>query len=71
MTRGATMDIYWTIGLIAIGVGIVVIVISGLVKKLMHLDTLGDANVGDDLAGGSEVGEPQAAGVHPATRRED
>ena len=71
MTRGATMDIYWTIGLIAIGVGIVVIVISGLVKKLMHLDTLGDANVGDDLAGGSEVGDPQAAGVHPATRRED
>ena len=71
MTRGATMDIYWTIGLIAIGVGIVVIVISGLVKKLMHLDTLGDANVGDDLAGGSEVGEPQAAGVHPATRRDD
>ena len=71
MTRGATMDIYWTIGLIAIGVWIVVIVISRLVKKLMHLDTLGDANVGDDLAGGSEVGEPQAAGVHPATRRED
>lgn len=70
MTRAATMDIYWKIGLVAIGVGIVVILISGLVKRLMHLDTLQDDNVGDDLSGGSEVGEPQAAGVHPATRRD-
>jgi POT family proton-dependent oligopeptide transporter len=71
MSRAATMDIYWKIGLVAIGVGLVVIVISGLVKKLMHLDTLGDDDVGDDLSGGSEVGEPQAAGVHPATRQHD
>ena len=71
MSRAATMDIYWKIGLVAIGVGIVVILISGLVKKLMHLDTLGDVDVGDDLSGGSEVGEPQAAGVHPATRSQD
>ena len=71
MSRAATMDIYWKIGLIAMGVGIFVILISGLVKKLMHLDTLGDADVGDDLSGGSEVGEPQAAGVHPATRQQD
>ena len=39
-----------------------VIAVSPLIKKLMHLDTLRDA---DDLAGQGELGEPQAAGVHP------
>ncbi|MGV2494753.1 peptide MFS transporter [Pelagerythrobacter aerophilus] len=69
MTRGATMDIYWTIGLIAIGVGIVVIVVSGLVKRLMHLDTLRDEDVGDDLEGQAGAGiEAQEAGIHPTTR---
>jgi len=63
MTREATMSIYWTIGLVAIGVGIGVIIVSRLVKRLMHLDTLRDR----ELAGESEVGEPQAAGIHPAT----
>lgn len=42
MTRQATMDIYWQIGLVAIVVGVIVIAISGLVKRLMHLDTLRD-----------------------------
>ncbi len=69
MTRGATMDIYWKIGLVAIVVGVVVILISGLVKRLMHLDTLRDDNVGDDLEGQSQAGvEAQEAGVHPASR---
>jgi POT family proton-dependent oligopeptide transporter len=70
MTRAATMDIYWKIGLVAIVVGIVVIVISGLVKKLMHLDTLADEDVGDDLLGQSEAGGPDSAGIHPATRQD-
>ena len=64
MTREATMSIYWTIGLVAIVVGGVVILISGLVKRLMHLSTLRDEK---DLAGTSELGEPAAAGIHPAT----
>ncbi|RXZ64605.1 peptide MFS transporter [Pelagerythrobacter rhizovicinus] len=69
MTRAATMDIYWKIGLVAIGVGIVVIVVSGLIKRLMHLDTLRDDNVGDDLEGQAEAGiEAQEAGIHPTTR---
>jgi len=70
MTRAATMDIYWKIGLVAIVVGIVVIVISGLVKKLMHLDALADDDVGDDLLGQSEAGGPDSAGIHPATRQD-
>ena len=69
MTRAATMSIYWKIGLLAIGVGIVVILISGFIKRLTHLDTLRDDNVGDDLEGQSEAGlEAQEGGTHPATR---
>lgn len=37
------MAVYSQIGWIAIGVGIAVVVISPLIKKLMHLDTLQDA----------------------------
>ena len=56
------LDVYQTIGLWAIGFGVLVIVVSPLIKKLMHLDTLRDA---DNLAGQDELAEPQAAGVHP------
>jgi POT family proton-dependent oligopeptide transporter len=44
-------------------------VVSPLIKKLMHLDTLKDDNA--HIAGESEIGEPAAAGVHPAKRLED
>jgi POT family proton-dependent oligopeptide transporter len=36
------LDVYTTVGWVAIGAGIAVLVISPLVKKLMHLDTLAD-----------------------------
>ncbi|UAB78544.1 MFS transporter [Erythrobacter sp. SCSIO 43205] len=42
MTRDAALEIYWAMGLVATGVGIVVCIVSPLVKKLMHLDTLAD-----------------------------
>jgi proton-dependent oligopeptide transporter, POT family len=46
-----------------------VLVVSPLIKKLMHLDTLRDDNVSNDLEGQAGVGvEPQQAGIHPATR---
>jgi POT family proton-dependent oligopeptide transporter len=38
------------------------------VNRLMHLDTLGDDNVGDDLVGQKEFGEAAAAGIHPPIR---
>lgn len=57
------LSVYSTIGLYAIGFGVLVIVISPLIKKLMHLDTLRDAD--SQLEGSAELGEPQAAGVHP------
>ena len=69
MSKDVTLEIYGQIGWIAIGVGVVVLLLSPIVKKWMHLDTLGDDNAGDDLLGQSEgPGEPQAAGVHPETR---
>ncbi len=51
MTRELALEAYWTMGLVAVGVGIVVMVVSPLVKKLMHLDKLKD----DDQAGAAEL----------------
>lgn len=69
MTREAALDIYWKMGLVAVGIGIFVILVSPFVKKLMHLDTLKDDDVGDDLAGQAEAGlEAQEGGVHPAAK---
>jgi POT family proton-dependent oligopeptide transporter len=67
MTKEAVLTIYNQIGWVAIGVGVVVLALSPIVKRWMHLDTLRDAKPDDDLLGAGEVGEPQAAGVHPAT----
>ncbi len=66
--KATVLGVYSTVGWTAVGVGVAVMVISPLIKKLMHLDTLVDDDAGDDLLGKSEVGEPQAAGIHPATR---
>ena len=60
MTRDALLGVYAQIGYITIGIGVAVLAISPLVKKLMHMDTLRDD---DDLAGQAELAEPQAAGV--------
>ncbi len=60
------LDVYSTVGWYAVGIGVAVMVISPLVKRLMHLDTLADD---EGLAGAAEAGlEAQEAGVHPATR---
>ena len=65
MTKQGLLDVYEMFGWIAIGVGVVVLLLSPIVKRWMHLDTLGD----DKLEGDAEAGEPQAAGVHPTTNR--
>ena len=64
MTKAATLGIYNQIGWVAIGVSVVVLALSPFVKKWMHLDTLRDDN---DLAGQTELAEPQAAGVNTRT----
>ena len=68
MSQDLTLQIYNQIGWVAIGVGVVVLALSPIVKRWMHLDTLRDDTVGDDLLGQAEgPGEPQGAGIHPAT----
>ncbi len=62
------LDVYSTVGWYAVGIGVAVMVVSPLIKRLMHLDTLQDDNVGDDLEGQREIGEPQAAGIHPSVK---
>ena len=59
MTKEATLAIYSTIGWWTIGIGVVVLLLSPLVKRMMHLDTLRDD---PSLAGQAELAEPQAAG---------
>ena len=63
MTKEATLSIYNTIGWWTMGIGVVVLALSPLVKRWMHLDTLRDTR---DLAGDRELGEPQAAGTNLA-----
>ena len=67
MTKEASLAMYDKIGWLGVGLGIAVLVVAPLVRKLMHLDTLRDDDAGDDLLGQREAGEPQIAGVHPAT----
>jgi POT family proton-dependent oligopeptide transporter len=69
MTKEASLAMYDKIGWIAFVLGIAVLAVAPFVKRLMHLDTLRDEDVGDDLLGRSEAGyEAQEAGVHPPTR---
>ena len=58
------LSIYNTIGWIGIGVGIGVLVVAPLIKRLMHLDTLGVDTVDAAMAGQSELAEPEAAGFN-------
>ena len=68
MSKQALLDIYQMFGWIAIGAGVAVLLVSPIVKRWMHLDTLGDRAGDDALEGQGEVGEPQAAGIHPETK---
>lgn len=66
--KAVVLDVYSTVGWVAVGTGIAVMIISPLIKKLMHLDTLADENIGHDLEGQSEFGEPASGGIHPTTK---
>lgn len=60
MTKETTLEVYNTIGWWTVGIGAVVLALSPLVKRWMHLETLSDD---DRLAGRPELAEPQAAGI--------
>jgi proton-dependent oligopeptide transporter, POT family len=61
--KEVVLDVYSTVGWTAVAVGVGVIVISPLIKRLMHLDTLGDAD--HSLAGEPQLAEKQAPGMFP------
>ena len=61
--KEVVLGVYSNVGWVAVAVGVGVLVISPLIKRLMHLDTLKDDGA---LAGAGEIGEPQAAGVNTA-----
>ena len=63
MTKEATLSVYATIGWWTIGIAVAVLLVSPLIKKLMHLDTLQDDDAERAMAGDSALGEPQAAGI--------
>ena len=65
MSKQGLLDVYELFGWIALGVGVAVLLVSPIVKKWMHLDTLED----EKIEGEAELGEPQAAGTNPATNR--
>ena len=62
--KDTVLEVYSTIGWIAVGVGVAMVVISPLIKRLMHLDTLRD-NQEEELAGYKELAENQAPGMFP------
>ena len=47
-SKQAVLDVYSTVGWVAIGVSMGVLVLAPLVNKLMHLDTLQDEVGGAD-----------------------
>ena len=56
--------VYTQVGYVAIGLSVVMLLISPLIKKLMRLDTL-DGDPAHALAGESEIAEPLGPGTHP------
>ena len=67
--QDVVLDVYTKIGWIAVAVGVGFLLVSPLIKKLMHLETLKD----DDhvLAGEAELAEPQAPGINTGPERKD
>ena len=64
MSKQGLLDVYEMFGWISVGVAVVVLLLSPIVKRWMHLDTLGRE---DELAGRKEMGgdRGQDAGMFP------
>ncbi|HEX8639615.1 MAG TPA: oligopeptide:H+ symporter [Allosphingosinicella sp.] len=63
MSKQGLLDIYEMFGWISIGVAVVVLLLSPIVKRWMHLDTLRDKD--RELAGRKELAENQGPGLFP------
>jgi proton-dependent oligopeptide transporter, POT family len=67
MSKEKLLEIYEMFGWISIGAAVAVLLLSPIVKRWMHLDTLQDR---DPLAGREELAEPAAAGMFPGAETE-
>ncbi|MDQ3139454.1 MAG: peptide MFS transporter [Pseudomonadota bacterium] len=61
-SASAVLDVYSQIGWIGVGVGVAVILVSPLIRRLMHEDII-SSEADRALAGQSQIGEPAAAGT--------
>lgn len=67
--KATYISVYTNVAYIAMAIGVVMLLISPLIKRLMHLDTLkGDPS--HQLAGETELGQPDAPGVHPPQKEQ-
>ena len=62
------IDVYTNVAYVAMGIAVVMLLISPLIKRLMRLDTLKD-DPAHALAGERQLGQRGAAGFHPPERR--
>lgn len=65
--KETVLSVYSTVGWTAVAVGILVVAISPLVLRLMHLDTLKDHDSDHAMAGEPELAEPAAPGMKTRT----
>jgi POT family proton-dependent oligopeptide transporter len=65
--RGAQLanygEVFWIIGWVGVGIGVLLVILAPVLRKMMHLETLSD-DVDHALAGQKEIGEQAAAGTH-------
>jgi len=61
VAKETVLDVYTTVGWVAVGFGVAILVVSPLIKRLMHLDTLRDAE--DETPARREPTKPAAPGV--------
>jgi POT family proton-dependent oligopeptide transporter len=65
--KQVVLDVYSQIGWIAIAVGVGVLAVSPLIRKLMHLDTLQDDEPVSEAERVFGDAEAQQAGIRPAS----
>ncbi len=62
-------EVYANVAYVAMGVGVVMLLISPIIKKLMHLDTM-KGDPAHALAGEPQLGQRGAGGVHPPQKEQ-
>jgi POT family proton-dependent oligopeptide transporter len=65
MTKEGTLSVYATIGWWTLGIALAVLLVSPVIRRLMHIDTLQDP-VDHAMAGEAQLAEPQGAGFDTA-----